>query len=111
MSALFESTNLKLKILHYLPGVKVIAVDVDNDPRAVYFEQTLNGKHMRMALILKLLNDTSDSNYNIGEEGDFKCTNNKCISQVEQELPQKFITDSCGSKRCVYCDNIAKLSL
>ncbi|MDO5329632.1 MAG: aspartate carbamoyltransferase [Coriobacteriia bacterium] len=102
---LMKLTKPDCYILHPLPRVDEIAVGVDNDPRAVYFEQTLNGKHMRMALILKLLNDTSNSNYDIGEEGDFKCINNKCISQVEQELPQKFITDSCGSKRCVYCDN------
>ncbi len=44
-----------LSILHPLPRVNEIAVEVDNDPRACYFEQTLNGKFIRMALILKLL--------------------------------------------------------
>ena len=44
-----------LSILHPLPRVNEIAVDVDNDSRACYFKQVANGKYMRMALILKLL--------------------------------------------------------
>lgn len=44
-----------LSILHPLPRVNEISVAVDNDPRACYFKQVLNGKYMRMALILKLL--------------------------------------------------------
>jgi aspartate carbamoyltransferase catalytic subunit len=41
--------------MHPLPRVNEISVSVDNDKRACYFEQALNGKYMRMALILKLL--------------------------------------------------------
>lgn len=44
-----------LSILHPLPRVNEISVAIDNDPRACYFKQVLNGKFMRMALILKLL--------------------------------------------------------
>ena len=44
-----------LAILHPLPRVNEISVAVDDDPRACYFKQVLNGKYMRMALILKLL--------------------------------------------------------
>ncbi|MCC8016065.1 MAG: aspartate carbamoyltransferase [Clostridiales bacterium] len=44
-----------LTIMHPLPRVNEITVDVDNDPRAKYFEQVLNGKYMRMALIITLL--------------------------------------------------------
>lgn len=44
-----------LSILHPLPRVNEIAVEIDNDPRACYFEQALNGKYIRMALIMKLL--------------------------------------------------------
>jgi len=44
-----------LSILHPLPRVNEIAVAIDDDPRACYFRQVLNGKYMRMALILKLL--------------------------------------------------------
>ena len=42
-------------ILHPLPRVNEISVAVDKDPRAAYFRQVLNGKYMRMALIMKLL--------------------------------------------------------
>ena len=44
-----------LSILHPLPRVNEISVDVDADPRACYFRQVENGKFIRMALILKLL--------------------------------------------------------
>ena len=44
-----------LCIMHPLPRVNEISVSIDNDPRACYFKQVLNGKYMRMALILKLL--------------------------------------------------------
>ncbi|MBQ1257423.1 MAG: aspartate carbamoyltransferase [Clostridia bacterium] len=42
-------------VMHPLPRVNEISVKVDKDPRACYFKQVLNGKYMRMALILKLL--------------------------------------------------------
>jgi len=44
-----------LCIMHPLPRVNEISVAVDDDPRACYFKQVLNGKYIRMALILKLL--------------------------------------------------------
>ena len=50
-----ETGKDDLIVLHPLPRVNEIAVGVDKDPRACYFKQVLNGKYMRMALILKLL--------------------------------------------------------
>ena len=47
-----------LSILHPLPRVNEISVAVDKDPRAAYWRQVANGKYIRMALILKLLNIT-----------------------------------------------------
>ena len=44
-----------LAILHPLPRVNEIAVEVDDDPRACYFRQVMNGKFVRMALMLTLL--------------------------------------------------------
>ena len=44
-----------MPVLHPLPRVNEITVAVDDDPRACYFKQVLNGKYMRMALIMKLL--------------------------------------------------------
>ena len=46
-----------LCIMHPLPRVNEISVAIDRDPRACYFKQVLNGKYMRMALILKLLKE------------------------------------------------------
>ena len=50
-----ENAKEDLAILHPLPRVNEISVGVDDDKRACYFKQVLNGKYMRMALILKLL--------------------------------------------------------
>ena len=50
-----ENARPDLCILHPLPRVNEISVDVDNDPRACYFDQALYGKYIRMALIMKLL--------------------------------------------------------
>ena len=50
-----ENAKEDLSILHPLPRVNEISIAVDDDPRARYFEQVLNGKYIRMALILKLL--------------------------------------------------------
>ena len=104
----------KMAVLHPLPRVNEISVKVDDDPRAAYFRQALNGKYMRMALILKLLGeakadpvkqavDTAEFEY------DFVCHNPKCISLVEQELPQIFkLTDkAAGIHRCIYCEQKA----
>ena len=46
-----------LCIMHPLPRVNEISVAIDSDPRACYFKQVLYGKYMRMALILKLLEE------------------------------------------------------
>ena len=50
-----EIAKKDLCIMHPLPRVNEIAVEVDDDPRACYFFQALCGKHIRMALILFLL--------------------------------------------------------
>ena len=50
-----QTAKKDLCIMHPLPRVNEISVAVDDDKRACYFKQVLNGKYMRMALILKLL--------------------------------------------------------
>ena len=50
-----ESAKEDLIIMHPLPRVNEISTAIDSDPRACYFKQVLNGKYIRMALILKLL--------------------------------------------------------
>lgn len=98
-------------VLHPLPRVNEISVKVDEDPRAAYFRQALNGKYMRMALILKLLeeareNPEKEAIDTSALEYDRVCRNPKCISQTEQELPQLFrCTDKAADiHRCVYCE-------
>ena len=97
-------------VLHPLPRVNEISVKVDDDPRAAYFRQALNGKYMRMALILMLLEEAKDPQPEaIDTEGlvyDRVCRNPKCISAVEQELPHVCrVTDAAaGIHRCIYCE-------
>ena len=59
-----EKMNLAredMLVLHPLPRVNEIAVEVDDDPRAVYFKQAQYGVYVRMALILTLLGIQVDS--------------------------------------------------
>lgn len=97
-------------VMHPLPRVNEISVKVDEDPRAAYFRQALNGKYMRMALILKLLEEAKDPQKEQRDTVDLVydrvCTNPKCISAVEQELPQIFkLTDKAANiYRCIYCE-------
>ena len=104
----------EMAVLHPLPRVNEISVKVDEDPRAAYFRQALNGKYMRMALILKLLGEAkADPVKESVDDTDFVydlvCHNPKCISQVEQELPQIFkLTDKAANiHRCIYCEQKA----
>ena len=97
-------------VLHPLPRVNEISVAVDDDPRAAYFRQALNGKYMRMALILKLLeeakNPVKESVATDDLVYDRVCTNPKCICQTEQELRHTArITDPPENLvRCIYCE-------
>ena len=103
-----------MRILHPLPRVNEISVKVDDDPRAAYFRQALNGKYMRMALILKLLEDAAngveaaDNSELVVDE--FRCTNPRCITSTEQELQHAFrlMDAEHGIYRCIYCDSKAK---
>lgn len=52
-----QNAKKNLSVMHPLPRVNEISVAVDDDPRACYFKQVLNGKYIRMALILKLLEE------------------------------------------------------
>ncbi len=98
----------KMCVLHPLPRVNEISVAVDDDPRAAYFRQALNGKYMRMALILKLLEEAKDPEKEaIDTDGlvyDRPCTNPKCICQVEQELRHTAKVTEEGVLRCIYCE-------
>jgi len=99
-----------MRILHPLPRVNEISVKVDNDPRAAYFRQALNGKYMRMALILKLLKE-AEQGVQMPELTDvlkdkIHCDNPRCITSCEQELEHVFkkAEGEEGVYRCIYCE-------
>lgn len=99
-----------MRVLHPLPRVNEISVKVDDDPRAAYFRQTLNGKYMRMALILKLLKEAEEGKQMMpaGEAlvNQFTCDNPRCITSTEQELDHVFkcVDKQRGIYRCIYCE-------
>lgn len=131
-----ENLNLardNLSIMHPLPRVNEISIEVDDDPRACYFKQVLNGKYIRMALIIKLLslygekdepkktyfnqetalNQKTISNKEIAPHNeissnkkmnsDFKCKNPHCITNHERGLKGVYEIKD-GKKQCVYCE-------
>ncbi len=108
-----QTAKETMRILHPLPRVNEISTKVDSDPRAAYFRQALNGKYMRMALILKLLDDAK--NGVVGDDhtdlivDEFHCTNPRCITSTEQELQHAFrlMDKTHGIYRCIYCDSKA----
>lgn len=102
-------------VLHPLPRVNEISVEVDDDSRACYFYQAFCGKQMRMALILYLLGICPLEDGKIHEaykdtfqviELDDKCTNPRCITHTEQGIHHKYrvIDEKIGHLRCFYCD-------
>ena len=105
-----------MRVLHPLPRVNEISVKIDDDPRAAYFRQALNGKYMRMALILKLLDEAKKGAQmpaeSYAEDVSFTCDNPRCISSTEQELEHKFklVDAEHGIYRCIYCESKKKLN-
>ncbi len=108
--AKLQGAKPTMRVLHPLPRVNEISVKVDSDPRAAYFRQALNGKYMRMALILKLLKD-AEQGQSIPEHSDVVinelfCDNPRCITSTEQELDHifKVVDPAAGEHRCLYCE-------
>ena len=93
-----------LSILHPLPRVNEINVDVDDDPRAHYFEQAANGRYIRMAIILKLLGTKGiEDRRNDGLEDDtLECRNPHCLTLTERGIKKLF-----KDGKCIYCDQTA----
>ena len=92
-----------LSILHPLPRVNEIDVDVDDDKRADYFMQAAGGRYMRMALILKLLSEKEKSGKvrEGKEDATLICKNPSCIT-CERGVKKLF-----SEGRCIYCDSVA----
>ncbi len=85
----------KMAVLHPLPRVNEILTEVDSDPRAAYFRQVENGKFVREALIVKLMEWKNDPEHGMPE------TNN-------EHAPYKFRRTPGGTLRCWYCDSKIK---
>lgn len=93
-------------VLHPLPRVNEITVDVDNDPRAAYFRQVENGKYVRMALIYTLLQWKNEQQAQPATHlTEALCHNDRCIVTTEP-VPHKVYVDSEGNTRCFYCDHL-----
>lgn len=106
-----KAAKKEMCVLHPLPRVKEINVDVDDDPRAQYFTQVLNGKYMRMALILKFLED-AEAGYCPAPareviKNKFVCENPSCVTQFESDLPQlcTLRDKEHNIYRCEYCES------
>ena len=110
-----QAAKPTMRVLHPLPRVNEISVKVDSDPRAAYFRQALNGKYMRMALILKLLKEAGEERP-VTEENllvnELNCDNPRCITSCEQEIDHIFrcVSPENGIYRCIYCESKKKLN-
>lgn len=110
LKGVYVLTKAKLKlakqellVMHPLPRVDEIAQNVDDDPRAVYFDQARYGMFARMALLIKLVEQgRKKAEPQIVGEGPV-CRNPGCITQSELYLPP--LTKVVGGKTCCgYCD-------
>ncbi len=92
-----------LLVMHPLPRVDEIAVDVDDDPRAVYFQQARFGMFARMALLSDLANQPRivPAPVEIGRSP--LCHNPNCITQTERYLPP-LVKREGGADCCAFCD-------
>lgn len=91
-------------VLHPLPRVDEIAVDVDDDPRAAYFEQARFGMYARMALLMDLANQghRKPDPVEIGTKP--VCSNPACITQTEGSYLPPLVKVVNGRQCCAYCD-------
>ena len=94
-----------LIVLHPLPRVDEIAIEVDDDPRAMYFKQAKYGMYIRMALILTVINgDGASQPLMKGRvHKHIDCSNPNCITHHEKYLPHWFKGDG-TTLVCEYCD-------
>lgn len=92
-------------VLHPLPRVDEIAIEVDDDPRAMYFKQARYGMYVRMALILTVINKNGTPPPLIRgrEHKHVTCCNPRCITHTEKYLPH-FFEGSGDILTCEYCD-------
>lgn len=102
-----------MAVLHPLPRVNEILQEVDDDPRAAYFRQVENGKFVRMALMLRLLEwaekDSLVERPAAEQSTGHTCSNPRCITNTEPVEPLFHASQTEPDVyRCVYCEAIAK---
>ncbi|MBP0962219.1 MAG: aspartate carbamoyltransferase, partial [Oscillospiraceae bacterium] len=93
-----------LIVLHPLPRVDEITMDVDEDSRALYFKQTKYGVYVRMAHVLTMIENKDTVQLLKGSIlNDTTCTNPRCITHSEKYLPKSFIKSG-DIAECEFCD-------
>ncbi|MCF0121440.1 MAG: aspartate carbamoyltransferase [Oscillospiraceae bacterium] len=101
-----ERAKKHMLVMHPLPRVDEIATDVDDDPRAVYFEQARYGMFIRMALLHTMLKQGRIRPESVKPFTDApKCINRACITQFEPYLP-RLTKESDSGLCCAYCDKV-----
>jgi len=99
-----ERAKGDMLVMHPLPRVDEIAVDVDDDPRAVYFQQARYGMFARMALLEHLALQPRREEPDGVEVGHGPvCRNPRCITQTQPYLPP-LVKRSGGVDCCGFCD-------
>ena len=99
-----ERARPDMLVMHPLPRVDEITVDVDDDPRAVYFQQARYGMFARMALLEHLALQPRDEHPAPVEIGTRPiCRNPRCITQTEHYLPP-LVKRIGGVDCCGFCD-------
>ena len=92
-----------LLVMHPLPRVDEISVDVDDDPRAVYFQQARFGMFARMSLLSDLANQPRIAPDPVEIGHGPICHNLNCITQTELYLPP-LVKKNGGVDCCAFCD-------
>ncbi len=104
--AKLKNAKKTMRILHPLPRVDEIDVEVDYDERAKYFEQTVYGMYGRMALIMTMLEKSDRTPApRLRSTHPFSCSNPRCITQSEKYLPALFREAGGDMLLCRYCDS------
>ena len=99
-----ERAKPDMLVMHPLPRVDEITVDVDDDPRAAYFQQARYGMFARMALLADLANQPRLEQTDVVEIGTKPvCSNPRCITQTEHYLPP-LVKKNGGVDCCAFCD-------
>jgi len=100
-------------VLHPLPRVDELAYDIDDDPRAAYFQQAADGVPVRMALLGVILGAVEASGAGAPQRPEprevagVRCGNERCVIAHEPYLTPRFTGGDGAPLRCAYCEREA----